>query len=509
MQATSESIVKTLLKNGLIEESRENPGRAIELYTKAVNIDPKCEEAVRRISNLFLSFREYDKAIKPLEYLLGISESRHLACFNLGTCYLKLGDFVKAEENFLAVIRNKPNFWTVYPIYTDMLIRLKRINDAYDVIDSIKKNANNVAELHWCRAKLLVTQEKITDALLSFEEAKRLGVQKEFSALLYSEYAFASDKAKNYDKAMGFFEKAQQFLKDRNKHIKIQGSFADKTIKKSFLYVKDGKCKNWKTDKVDDYVDPIFIVGFPRSGTTLCEQVLYSHPRLIATDEQAIITQKSKKTSEIIGRRVAHIKDWGALNNEDIAKWRKSYFEEMSQCIPNYNDELRIIDKLPMQIVHLATIKRFFPNSPIIVMVRDPRDSCLSNFFQTFEHNSMTRHFYDVKSTFKHYARVMKCYLHLRDELDLNLLEIKYEEMCDDFENHARKIISHINEEWDDNVLDYYKEKNSRFVSTPSHVAITKPINKKAIGNWHKYKDQIEPYTSILQPYIEAFGYKL
>lgn len=508
MNADPQTTVQNLLASGLKEEQKKNPKKAIDLYTIAVNIDPKNEESVRRISNIFIANKEHSNAIKPLKYLTTIAKKAHVAYFNLATCYTTMGDLNNAELSYLEAIKRDSTFWIAYSSYIGILLRQKRLNEAQDFLDKSIEKHGLQGELEWSKAKILVTKRQVEKSIPFFQKAIDLGIQKEFTASIMSEYAFALEKVKSYSKSFEYHCKAQTLLKHSNSHFEKNTSFHDITMSKSLKFIKREQSKNWTTEKLDEYLDPIFIVGFPRSGTTLCEQILHSHSKLIATDELEIIKEKSINITEILGRHINHIRDWSKLTDQDIIKWRASYFDEMSRRIPNYSPKLRIVDKLPIQIVHLATIRRFFPNSPIIMMMRDPRDSCLSNFYQAFEHNSLTSNFYDIKSTFKYYARVMKCYQHLKTELDLNLLEVKYEEMCDDFEYHARKIIKHIGEPWEENVLEYYKEKNARFVSTPSYAAITNPINKQAVGKWYNYQDNIEPYVSIIQPFIEEFDYE-
>ena len=508
MNSNPQTTAHSLLVSGLKEEQKNNPIKAIELYTLAINIDPKNEEAVRRISNIFIAHKEHRKAIEPLKYLSTIAKKAHIAHFNLAACYTALGEQLNAENNYLQAIKREPNFWIAYALYTDILIRQKRLDAAENFLNEAREKHGVQGELEWAIAKVMVNKELIEKAIPLFEKAIDLGIQKEFNAKMLSDYAFALEKVKNYAKSFEYHCKAQALFKRSNSHLPKNTSFHDITISKSLKYVKREECKNWTTEKLDNHLDPIFIIGFPRSGTTLCEQVLHSHSHLITTDELEVIKEKSVSISEILGRHMNHIRDWSKLTEHDIITWRASYFDEMAKRIRNYSPKLRIVDKLPIQIVHLATIRRFFPNSPIIMMKRDPRDSCLSNFFQTFEHNEMTNNFYDIKSTFKYYARVMKCYKHLKTELDLNLLEVKYEEICDDFESHARTIINHIGEPWEDNVLEYYKEKNARFVSTPSYSAITNTVNKNAVGKWCHYRDNIQSHVSIIKPFIKDFGYE-
>jgi len=140
------------------------------------------------------------------------------------------------------------------------------------------------------------------------------------------------------------------------------------------------------------------------------------------------------------------------------------------------------------------------------MMIRDPRDVVLSCFFQNFSPNSSNAHFYSLEDSAKYYADAMGLYLQFRDNLDLNIMQVKYEDLCDDLEPNLRKIINHIGEDWDDNLLEFYNQEH-RYIQTPSFEAVKEPVSKKAIGKWKNYEKYFEPILPILEPFIKEWGY--
>ena len=503
----SKIALQNLLQAGLKEEQSNNPRDAITLYTKAVNIDPTCEEALTRICNIFLANQEYEKAIKALNYLLACTDKPYYAHFNLGSCYQSIGQFEEAEKSYQAVVDSKPDFRLVFPAYTALLLKLKKVQEAEAFINSSIQKHSNIGDIYWAKAKLAVYKKEYSQACADFATASDLGIVDESLYKFYSEFALAKAKNKEFDDAINLHSKGQLLAQKKFEKIALSTSFTDKTMKKALNGIKDNY-QNWSNDAVDDYKDPIFVVGFPRSGTTLLEQILFAHPNLIATDELQVLKDTSQSLSKIVGREIAYTKGWEQLTSNDIVKYRAKYFADMASLIPNYDSTMRIVDKNPLSIVHLSTVLRFFPKSPVVVMIRDPRDVCLSCFIQTFKHNVATKDFYNIRSTFKYYARVMKCYLALKQTLPLNILEIKYEDMCEDFESHAHKLLEHVGEAWDDKILNFYSEENKRFISTPSFSAVFKPVNKGAVGNWKSYEKHLKPHFPIIEPYLNAFNYK-
>ena len=143
-----------------------------------------------------------------------------------------------------------------------------------------------------------------------------------------------------------------------------------------------------------------------------------------------------------------------------------------------------------------------------MMMIRDPRDVCLSCFVQTFGYNMSNQHYFSLESAVEIYANTMELYFEYRDKLPLDILEIKYEDLVSDIDHYCHKIVDFIGEEWDENILHYYEKHNRNTYNTPSFEAVTRPVYTSSIGKWKNYAKQFEPYRKQLEPYVKAFGYE-
>lgn len=265
--------------------------------------------------------------------------------------------------------------------------------------------------------------------------------------------------------------------------------------------VVDIKQKNYQHNS------PVFLIGFPRSGTTLAEQLLFTRSDLIVTDELSIIDNLSHSpniTLDLPQRQ--YPADHMSFNNEDLSTLRQAYFSSMEKNLGTTFEDQIILDKNPIAIIYLSTISQLFPESKILMMIRDPRDVCISCFFQSFSPNYSNFHFYSLEDTIDYYVRVMNLYLHYKEVLSLNILEIKYEDLCHNLTDNSKKMMKFIGQKWDKKVLEFYKQE--RYISTPSFNTVSQPINAKAIGNWKNYQEQLAPYLPQLEPFIKAFGYE-
>jgi Flp pilus assembly protein TadD len=252
----------------------------------------------------------------------------------------------------------------------------------------------------------------------------------------------------------------------------------------------------------------IFLVGFPRSGTTLAEQILEAHPDIVGSHELPVLTRLTQEIGTIVGRSFRYPDDVDTLSPDEILQLRNSYRRAMEDTLEARPAEHQIIlDKLPLNIVHLGVIARLFPQAPILLALRDPRDVCLSCYMQTFEMNPAMAQFLDLEDTAKFYRTVMRLLLHYRDTLGITMLTTRYEDIVADLEGSARRMLEFLRLPWDPAVLEYHRSAQTRRVYTPSYQAVTQPIYQRASGKWKAYAAQLQPILPMLEELLNRFGY--
>ena len=254
---------------------------------------------------------------------------------------------------------------------------------------------------------------------------------------------------------------------------------------------------------------PAFLLGFPRSGTTLMEQVLLAHPGVASVDEEELLGETLRAMQQTIGRSLAYPDELGSLSDHERVALRRDYHRRL-QAQLGLDDQAwpaRVVDKMPLNLVHVEFIRSLFPDAPLLVMLRDPRDCTLSGFMQSFVPTVAMIHFDSITSSATLYARVMDCWLQVRQLPDLRSLELRYEDLVDDLETQARRAVDHLGLPWDDAVLAYREGMAGRYISTPSRQDVARPIFARARGRWCRYQAQLEPVLPVLAPYVQALGY--
>jgi len=273
-------------------------------------------------------------------------------------------------------------------------------------------------------------------------------------------------------------------------------------------------CRNW----LDSYSDiqplitdnlpsPVFLVGFPRSGTTLTEQILAAHVNVATSDELPALHNMAITLGEKLGGMQEYPACLDSLTTEDIHQLRELYWTQVIAVHGESIIEKLFIDKNPLNIIHLGFISRIFPESKVIVVLRDPRDVCLSCFMQLFHLNESMMQFLSMKKTVDYYAATMNLWLAYREKLSLPWMELRYEDIVVDSAEATRTLKDFLGLVESGTQEAFYKQAAQRPISTPSYHDVSTPVYSRAKGRWRHYADQMEPVLSTLAPYVEIFGY--
>ncbi len=510
MNKQNTTTIKSVLEQAQEQEDLANLQEALSLYNLVLNNKPQHPQALFKKGKVLISLKEYAQAIDVLNTLLSLKivNEEEIIYVNIADAYTLSRQPDKAITYYKKAIKHNPLYTAPYVPCISLMEQLGKTDAAEDIVNEALKQLPENSDIHFLKGKLSARRKDFSAAETSYEHAMALGLHERTKHFILSELAIVKEKLGQYDEAMELIKKGQEYASQTAdvRHLRTDIN-SDDFIEQTTKWLETNPKIQWAEA---DFLDkpPVFLVGFPRSGTTLMEQILFAHPNLTVTDELQVLPAKFFHTSDILGRPIAYPKDYGSLSHAEITKWRAEYFAGMYRMLDGVDTNLRIVDKNPMSLLYLAVIKRFFPDAPVIMMLRDPRDVCLSCFFQNFAPNSDTIHFYSLEDTAKYYAKVMELYLKFRNHLSLNILEVRYEDLCYDMAAKTRSIIDFIEEPWDDNVLQYNASENQRYIKTPSYEAVSQPINTKAIGKWKHYEKYFEATTPILEPYIKEFGYK-
>lgn len=257
-----------------------------------------------------------------------------------------------------------------------------------------------------------------------------------------------------------------------------------------------------------DEVSLAFLVGFPRSGTTLLDTILRGHPEVAVVEEHPMVNRMRAQLAQGATVEDANKKTIGRLTSSEVSELRATYLEELSLHVDSSDMGKLIVDKYPLNLRYAGLIHRVFPKAKFILALRHPCDCVLSCFMQNFNLNPAMANFLDLDQSARFYAAVMELWQVYRKALDFEVYTLRYEDLIHDLRGICVPLIEFLGLEWDDILLNYRETARSReYIRTPSYDQVIQPLYRQASGRWENYRKQMEPVLPVLEPWIKEFGY--
>lgn len=239
-------------------------------------------------------------------------------------------------------------------------------------------------------------------------------------------------------------------------------------------------------------VRPVFIVGMPRSGTTLLEQILASHPAVYGAGELQAVEEIARSLFPGDGYRSAYP---AGLDRIDSGLLERAASRHLQQLDAMGGKAERVVDKCPHNFIHLGLIERLFPRAHVIHIVRDPVDTCLSIFFQVF--TPLHAYACDLRKLGRYHVTYSRLMDYWKQVIDLPVLDIRYEQLVAEPEQVIRRLVEFCGLDWDDRCLSFHA--NRRDVNTPSYGQVRKPIYSASVARWKHYREYLEPLLAELE----------
>ncbi len=294
-----------------------------------------------------------------------------------------------------------------------------------------------------------------------------------------------NDKVGNYDSAFSHYRSA-------NSLYPYQFDVAV-TRKKSEKIIEVFSKKNLPTahQTSREVPTPIFIVGMPRSGTSLVEQILASHPNVVAAGELEVMDDVERRAASIIGDQGSYPECLGDASPVEMSTLANYYLDAITDIAKGAGF---VTDKLPTNYERLGLIEKFFPNALIVHTMRHPLDTCLSCYFQNFANtHTYSSNLRTLGKVYRIYEMLMT---HWHETLSIRILDVSYEALVNDPEKVVRTLLEFCNLPWDPRCLEFYK--STRYVNTASYDQVRRPIYQSSVGRWKHYESQLHELIEVL-----------
>lgn len=487
------------------------------------------------IGKIERSLGKVDKAISSLEKSVNLDGSINNAQTQLILCelYQETGCFVKLE-----LLANKLKTWQEYyaPAQFQMILSAKKRQDKELVLSCVNHLANHFRHIdekyvfgsiealffvgNGNEACLLL--DKVESYLgkknwMPYQRAIYYSDQKDYKTVvelitdeliqsmpdwvklaeIYRLRAAAHDKLKQFDQAFQDYSTMAALVKERSKHLK----FVDDVESYRILHLK----KLPESDKVVERYNPIFMIGFPRSGTTLLDSILETQDNVVTLSETESILSVRLAFQEKLNKKYPN--DLKNLSKSEINILRDVYYDFVDSLQLKINSETFIIDKMPLNTIHLPLILTLFPDAKIIFSLRHPLDVCLSNFQQNFQINMEMYHFISLDNCVNRYKQVFSLFESYQRDFKPKILFVRYEDLVSNLSQETNKIFNYLNIKNNNKYSEFYKLAQTKVINTPSKKQVTQKLYSSAKYKWKNYSKYIDQYTPTLQKYISQFGY--
>lgn len=496
-----------LLANGLREVGALN--EAVLCYRMAIQVQPNFVEALSNLGAVLNSLEQIPEAVEVLNQAILLRPNSPQILCNLGDILQGSDRFSEALEKYQRALSINSDFIDAVAQASSLLEKMNRLDQAAEFVQTYLPRFPDNPDLLAVAAKLARREKRIDDAIHLYEQAAKQSLGLKAAGNIHK------DLGKLYDQK-GEVEQAFWHLAEGNRLVAqaISDNYGDPNryldrIQRMRTYLTHdlvSVLNEVNHDARESHnVGPVFLLGFARSGTTLLEQILDSHPALQTLDEKPTVSAVVAAFEEMAQSSENTL---AQLSKEQIAKLRQVYFNEAARYIDLEVDCL-LVDKMPLNTINVHLIWRIFPNAKFILAIRHPCDVLLSCFMQNFRSNEAMLNFLSLEGGATIYQEVMGLWKEAVKLLPLDYHRVRYEDLVIDFEAETRSLLNFLGVGWNASVMGHTRHAIKRgTIKTPSYHQVTQPIYQDAKYRWRRYKKQFESIMPILQPYIEYFGYE-
>ncbi|MBI4031658.1 MAG: sulfotransferase [Proteobacteria bacterium] len=527
---------------GAFRHEQGDSEKAEKLLLEAVRLRPEDPEALNNLGIVFLDTERLDKAEKCIDRALAFNPLWVNALYNKSRILGAQKNYAQAEVVLKRVLQMAPGHAPAITLL-GLLLRetgkaheavplmkkaveifpagqegwyaliglyefMARLEDAEKAIEEARKYISETPNLIFLEAKIARRRGGAKDALAIMEKY-RPGMRKtprNFN--FFYELGSMYDKIGNIDEAFSNYNLANE-LWLQNSIVKEydRAGLPGRIDKRRAVFTPEW-IKTWSPAPraTNQKPEPVFLVGFPRSGTTLLGQIVSSHAKIDVADECPAL----KNVMHAIGNETSdYLPGLPRLSAGDLETLRENYIKDL---VSYGRDASRpfIIDKMPLHLMDVGLIYRLFPDAKFILALRHPCDSVLSCFMQAFSPNPAMVQLTDIENSARFYDQVFGLWEHYRQVLPLNVHAVRYEDVVGDFRSAIEPLLNFIGVEWSDAVLEHDKNAKARVqTKTPSYSQVTEKIYTTSRGRWHGYRKYMEPALPVLAPWAKKFGYDI
>jgi len=498
LEQALEQFNSALRLNGTVFETWNNRGtvfnemqqyeRALADFEKAISLNPRYAEAHCNKGRALSRLRRHDDAIAAYDEALALNSAMMEGWLGRGNACAEAKRYDEAIAAYQKAATLQPDLAVAHTCMGGLLKEMGRMTQARDAYAAALRIDPGAAEIHHALAELKRFTPGDTQ-LAAMEELLAAGNTSPRDRMCLE---FALGKA---HADIGDHQRSFRHWLSANAVMRAQIDYDEASNFELFddiekIFTPELIAANGSGG--DPSPLPIFVLGMPRSGTTLIEQILASHPAIQGAGELKLLDDVLNTTPDPDGTILPYPDCVPALDAAGIRNIGTRYVAELSRLAP---DTIRIVDKMPANFLFVGMIHLALPHATIIHTIRDPVDTCVSCFMQLF--TEPQDYAYDLAELGCYYRRYQRLMAHWHRILPPgSILDVRYEDVVADLEGQTRRLLAHCGVAWDERCLSFYKTE--RPVRTASATQVRQPIYTNSVGRWHVYEEFLGPLLAEL-----------
>lgn len=471
---------------------------ALPLLRKAIELRPDIMLPYINLSKLLAELQRFDERRAVMRDAAARDSSDAEVQLELGLAEASVRAFEEAEAAYRAAIRLNGKSISAYLELAVLLENLNRVDALADLAREAEARGLSAGETGFIEAWSLRRQGRFEEAL-PFARAIPETINPVRRSQLIAEIA---DRVGDTATAFAAFETMNAAALDKAPLGQRDPAPYLDEIRTNADQLMPEKIAGWSSVSVDRTpVAPIFLVGFPRSGTTLLDTLLMNLPMLHVLEEMPVV----RSVETMLGDPAR----LGEISSVEANALRARYFDTLAQLSPPQPGQ-RVVDKFPLHMARMGIIHRVFPDAKVIFVERHPCDCVLSGFMSNFELNRAMLSFTSLENAARLYDIASTGWSRAETNLPIDVCRIRYERMVSDLEGEMRRLLDFLAIPWDAQVLDNRGSAAKReHIRTASYSQVTEPIYTRSAGRWERYRTQMEGVLPILAPWAERMGYAM
>ncbi|MCK5617044.1 tetratricopeptide repeat protein [Candidatus Pacearchaeota archaeon] len=459
---------------GNIYRDQGNSALSEDYFQQSLKIEPNNYVTLNNLGNIYLGKCIYNKALDYYQKSTAINPTNFETIYNIGCVYQSLGQHEKAIKQYNLAQKINPSSILVVAAIANSYEKQGNNNKAIESIQPYLNLQHPPSDLINTYARACLNLKDYNKGINVIKKLIDNSTRTQLNPIQNQELHFTLgdlyNKSCEYDKAFNEYEIANQLRPYTYNKNQTEEYF--QSIKNIF--------SNPQLISNNTSNTPIFIIGMPRSGTSLIEQIISSHSEVYGAGELSSIT-------EIANRAPSKSPYPNSINDINTSFLNKESEKHITYLKEISNDSEYIIDKMPHNFMYVGLIKMLFPNSKIIHCLRNPLDICLSIYFHNFNSNHP---YSDKLENLGHYYNQYRYLMQHWENKHKDIYNISYELLLNEPDQQIKSMIKHLGLDWEDSCLEFYN--NKRTVSTPSYSQVRQPLYKSSANRWKNYSNHID-----------------